>query len=61
MVFGGFNNNLNYLSTTEIFINNAWNIVHEAPLPIPMQQLGGVTLRNEVYALGRITFNTREV
>ena len=54
MVFGGYNNNQKYLSTTEMFVNNAWKIINEAPLPIPLQQLGGVTLQNEVYAVGML-------
>ena len=55
MVFGGYNNNQNYLSTTEMFVNNAWKIIHEAPLPIPMMNLRGVNLQNEVFSVGRIT------
>ena len=56
MVFGGYNNNQNYLANSEIFINNVWNMA--APMPIPMQGLRGVTLGNEVFAFGRITLNS---
>ena len=48
MVFGG----LLDVSSTEIFVNNAWNILPEAPLPIGTYILQGLTLRNEVYAVG---------
>ena len=43
------------LSFTEMFVSNAWHILHEAPFPIQAHSVEGLTLRNEVYAFGRIT------
>ena len=51
MVFGGYNK----VSSTEIFVNNAWNILPEVPHPVGAYGLQGLTLRNEVYAIGSIT------
>ena len=61
MVFGGssgIEGEYPISQSTEIFVNNAWQILHEAPLPIPLERFKGLTLRNEVYAFGKITGDT---